>query len=209
MSKIYFVAFFLIYIILFSSCVTVTPENLNYDSAKMLDKGTVELQGNFGLYPTYDQMNIGSKVGVGISKKYNIKLRYETMSDINNSYGDKRINWYFIELENKIRIADFCALSLPFGWYNSTYLIDHWFEFKPAIFFTTTFSKKVDFSLIPKGHFLFYSGENLNYFGVSLGAGFSTNLDNWAIRPEFGWDQIANISCGIGFSYNFKVKKEN
>jgi len=196
-------------IVLLSGCITISPENLNYDSAKMVEKGSVELQGNFGYYPAYEQVNLGGKVGFGVSPLYNFKIRYESMLHLSNYSGSKRLAWHYLELENKIRISKWCAFSFPLCFYNSTEYIEQWFELKPALILSTNFSKQVDFSLIPKGHFLFGNGYHLEFFGISFGAGFSKNLDEWAIRPEIGWDQLGSLSCGIGFSYNLKMKKSD
>ena len=40
--------------------------------------------------------------------------------------------------------------------------------------------------------------------GLSLGIGLSNNLDQWAIRPEVGFD--GNLNFGVGVNYNFTKK---
>ena len=195
-------------LILLSGCVYITPQNLNFDSAKMMKKKSIEIQGNASLYPDFEQMNFGGKIGIGVSENYNIKLRYEAM--LSKNYNN-RLEWNYFEIDNKLRLAKWCALSLPLGGYSSQVYNERWLHFKPSLYFTATFNNKVDISIIPKGQLLWEKKTVgiLSYFGLSIGAGFSSNLDLWAIRPEFGWDQFSNFSGGISFSYYIKSKKEN
>ena len=70
------------------------------------------------------------------------------------------------------------------------------FDFKPKAYITfLNDSDQFEFSVIPKCHFYFGNGiESLSGTNImpaiSLGAGFSSDLNKWAIRPEIGIEQF-------------------
>lgn len=219
----------LICFIILASCVT--PVNLNFDTATMLEKRDVELQGSASAYfGTYDDFSIdnggihtntvfgnvsnhlGAKVGIGINEKYNLKIRTEGeflnySSDITNS----ELGVIFIEIENKLGINDKIALALPLGGYFYAEEISSpvLYQFNPRLYWTVTRSQHFDLTFIPKG-FLFFNRDGAAFSGgISLNAGFSSNLQKWALRPAFGYDTNKYFSLGIGFSYFLQSKTEN
>jgi hypothetical protein len=70
-----------------------------------------------------------------------------------------------------------------------------------------TFSVRADFLYEVRP-----DSENNLFFGTSLGAGFSTNLDKWAIRPEIGVSSDFNdaryISYGLGLQFILPARKK-
>jgi hypothetical protein len=202
-----------------SSCFA--PVNLNFESSRLLQKGDVEVQVSASNYSvensfnpnsnvlfdksTYQQQNFGAKVGFGVTEKYNIKTKFEGLfaSGNNNIYTTS----LFFEIDNKINLNKYASLSLPIGMYQLPSYDDldtrsvAIFQFDPRIYLSYPFSDKFEFTVIPKCHIT-----NLLTFmpGISVGAGFSTNLNEWSIRPELGYD-AASFSAGIAFSKNFKT----
>ena len=185
----------------FTSCVA--PVNLNFDSAKMLEKGSVEAQASSSAYAYLNEvyvtnLNFGAKAGFGVSGRYNIKLRYECLlpADGNDIYN-------FIEIDNKISILkNKIALSLPITFYlgnESVLVVD------PRFYFTYSKSNKFEFTFAPKVH-IALSGDSGILPGACLGFGFSKDLTKWAVRPEIGYDSY--LSLGIGFSFYPNFKKE-
>ncbi len=73
------------------------PINLTYDSARTIDKGSVEFTGNYSAYrmPAIDffyiaaddklpgNSNYGFVLGYGILDRYTLKLRYERLKPVN------------------------------------------------------------------------------------------------------------------------------
>jgi hypothetical protein len=88
-------------VFIIKSCII--PVNLSFDSAKMIKKGDVEFQGNSSYYAEDEQYNFGAKVGLGVSDKYNVKIRYEAFTSASTYDGS------YIEVENKIKLSSWAA----------------------------------------------------------------------------------------------------
>jgi hypothetical protein len=119
----------------------------------------------------------------------------------------------YIEINNKLRLAkENLALSLPLGAYFYNRSVTNggfgmMMSVDPRLYISFFRSTNVfELTLVPKMHIFFGSGGGGLYPGVSLGMGFSGNLDKWAIRPEIGYD--AFLSFGVGASINFNTKKK-
>lgn len=186
-----------------SSCMV--PINLNFESAKMLEKGDFEVQGNGSLYSIpsermeIDQLNVGLKYGMGITDKYNLKLRVEGLFPIWDGATNEGL--IFIELDNKLKIGKMAAVSLPMGVYRS-FSDDASFQFDPRFYLTFIQTDNFDLTVIPKCH-IFGLSEYALFPGISIGAGFSSDFSKWAIRPEVGYDRLS-VSGGLSFTYFFK-----
>lgn len=201
-------------IILSAGCFT--PINTTFDSAKLLTKGEVEIQGNGSLYrfgslidnPSIGtNKNLGLSIGYGISDRINVKLRYEYLrSGFSMNLFDEEITLgdiHYLELGGKIPLVkNKLALTVPLGVYfnqnGSFYCID------PRLTYTYRLNKIFEASVIPKTHLLFAEDEFLAMPGINIGLGISSNLDKWAIRPEFGYD--FNLVFGVGLTYYFKPR---
>jgi hypothetical protein len=203
------------------------PLNLNYDNAKTLDKGQIETQGSYSRYnapndslsTTLINSNWGFSLGYGITDKYTIKLRYEYIkpsSIFKNVFDDKNYGDLFslsyIEVNNKIRLSrESLSLSLPLGVYFYNRSVSRGgfgliMSLDPRLYITFfSSSKYFDLTLIPKVHILLGTGAGGLFPGLSLGMGFSSNIDKWAIRPEIGYDSF--LSFGIGATINFNTIK--
>lgn len=212
---------------LVSGCVVV-PVNLSYESARMLDKGQLQLQGSYSRYNAVKDTsanlcnNFGFAAGYGISEKYSIGIRYEHL-DMSPAFGDffesedtedfsqiAKMNYF--EINNRIRIKEnFIAIGLPAGVYlvNDVTGLEEDFTswgylfFDPRIYFT--FFAKTDvfeLTIVPKVHIItgFLGAQVIP--GISLGIGLSSDLDKWAIRPEIGYDQYLSFGVGVNFNIN-------
>ncbi len=192
------IGFALFLISAISSCAI--PVNLNYESSKMLEKGDFDVQGNGSLYISPDdqldmeQVNFGLKCGMGITDKFNLKLRTEGLFSVN---GD---GFVFIEIDNKLKLSEMTALSLPLGVYTS--FDGASLQFDPRFYFTPIQTDKFDLTFIPKCHIYGFDLDEI-YPGISIGAGFSSDFNKWVIRPEIGYDRLS-LSAGISFTYRLK-----
>ena len=205
-------------LITISSCVT--PVNLNFESSRMLEKGDIEFQVSGSTYQGHNgplsnidlqQSNFGVKLGIGVTEKYNIKFKFESLNPGNefiDNDDDLITDFYFastfIEFDNKISLGDGAALSLPLGVYEGGLI-----QFDPRFYFTFAPSDKFELTFIPKLHmygFRFSSGSVIP--GISIGAGFSSDLNRWSIRPEIGYDRMS-LSAGISYSHIFRKKKKD
>ena len=205
--------YFLFFASIFSSCFA--PVNLNYESARLLEKGETEIQAQGSYYKLanpflngeeilgeeldYSQRNCGIKLGLGVSDKYNVKAKVEGLFLYNK---DVSINsTLFVEIDNKFKLAKWASFSFPVGMYFMSGLdltekrLAFW-QFDPRFYLTYSKSNQFEFSVIPKCHII-----NLVSFNpaISVGAGFSDDLSKWSIRPELGFD-FSSFSAGISFS---------
>jgi len=219
---------FLIAIISISLNSCFAPVNLTYESARTLKKGEIDVQGNYsryyqpGIFNSTNNCNnnFGVKVGYGIKEWYTMKFRYERLvvktdydfgiSELSEITDNWAVNYF--ELENKFKLLNNnIALGIPLGYYSmkSGNSADGLFSIDPRVYFTfSNKTNKFEFNLIPKLHIVITDGFVGALPGISLGFGFSSDLDKWALRPEFGYD--GNFSFGFGLNIIvFKtIKKE-
>lgn len=209
--------FIVIFPIFLSSCFA--PINLTFESAKTLNQGEFDLQGNYSRYyePGYEDddllnvnNNFGVKLGYGINDKYTIKFRYERLVMNPNYFIDlfdisEVIATNFIEIENKFQFKNAnIAMGVPLGYYGlrtEDKISQGIFSLDPRVYFTFFgVSNKFELNLIPKAHFLITDGGMAILPGISLGLGFSSDLNKWVVRPELAFDGY--FSFGIGLNLN-------
>jgi len=188
---------------------------------------------NLGTNEPYDikNHNLGVSSTYGISEKHNIGLRYQYISDKNPPYGYDGINGFkyedfiefqiefhetnhihFVEINHKISLKkDKIAFSTPIALHRATNntSIKTLVELKPRFYFTFTNKKNtIDMSIVPQGRFALISGAPFaGTPSLSLGMGFSSDLDKWAIRPEISYDYWT-IAVGVSGNYRFPLRKK-
>ncbi|MBL7851985.1 MAG: hypothetical protein JNN04_13875 [Cyclobacteriaceae bacterium] len=204
----------------------VAPVNLTYESATLLEKGAVDVQANAAAYfypysnhlnnsNGFTNLNYGLKLGYGVDERYTVKVRYEHLRtpDVIGPFRDLFpdvnpvvLDMDYVEIESKIGLKKpGRAFGLPIAYYFTGS-----FSFDPRFYFTFQNAKKTfEFTVIPKMHIFFGSTPYLMP-GISLGAGFSSDFQRWAFRPEIGWDGFA--AFGAAFTYRLvnpaRKKKE-
>jgi hypothetical protein len=205
------------------------PLNLSYDSAKTLDKGQLEIQGAYSRYyapndslpSTLINTNWGFSLGYGITNRYTLKFRYEYISPSNifkDVFDTKDFNKLFslsyFEINNKFQLRkDNLALSIPIGAYFFNRSVSEGgfgllMSVDPRFYLSFFRSTNVfELSIIPKVHIIFGSGAGAFNPGLSLGMGFSSDLNKWAIRPELGYDGF--LSFGIGANINLNTVRKS
>lgn len=203
----------LLFTTLFTGCVA--PINSTFESAKLMDKGGIEVQGSYSRYygssldddDNNTNNNFGAAVGYGISDKFTAKLRYERINVTSSeSFFDIEVDEFsmnYFELSGKYSfVEDRIAASLPIAVYESEGEL--LFGIDPRVFFTFGKSQTFEFNIVPKIHILF--GDEIETTpGINFGFGISKNLKEWAIRPEIGFDGYTTI--GLGLNYYFQPKK--
>ena len=195
------------------------PINSTFESARLLDKGEIELQGNYSSYhgstfledgSSNINNNVGLAVGYGISDRFNMKFRYERMKIKAGDFeflGEEIklpvINYF--EISNKFQLKqDKIAFSLPLGIYTTKLGESVRFVLDPRFFFTFFQNEKFEVNLIPKAHI--FIGNGVVFMpGMNLGLGFSNDLNKWAIRPEIGFDGY--FTYGVGANFYIKPNK--
>jgi hypothetical protein len=199
----------------FFSCVTVAPVNAGYEKAGTLGKGNIELSGNYTRYIVSSEgeseainNNYGFKAGYGLSDKFDLKLRYEKLVPVDQDPGSK-FKANYISFIPKYSLMDKkLSLLMPVSRYtlkdqdlDGREVKDHSYSIAPQIIRTfTSKSNQADFSIGLKGDYIINTGEDAEndfLLGFNAGAGFSNNLNKWAIRPEAGY--LFKPGEGIGF----------
>ena len=213
----------LVYIILtFGSCVSIMPVNNHYEKAGTLMKGNIELSGHVTKYDinAYERTetsnrNYGFRAGYGVTDHFDFKLRYEKSVYAKKPDGGVTGADY-ISFIPKLSVApENFAIMVPFSIYfvrseyDNTRQRTNVNSIAPQMIFTLVNRKmQMDVSLSMKMDYMWESGyeSKTNMFlGANLGAGFSTDLKKWAIRPEIGIStddgDSKYISYGIGLQW--------
>ena len=191
--------FLLCMALLLASCSSMLPVNSYFEKAGTLQKGVTEISGHATGYSVSHfertekvSTNYGLRIGHGVTDKFDMKFRYE-----NQTYTDKFDNrmknvQYFSFIPKFAVDQGKFAFALPISTYFTKYEIEGntytetYTSLTPWLIYTATArSNKADLSLGMK-YDLIFGDEGNAFFGGFLGAGFSSNLDKWAIRPEVG-----------------------
>ena len=208
------------------------PVNNQYEKAGTLKKGGVELSGNYSHY-TFSgggetagaNNNYGFRFGYGISDKFDLKLRYEHLAptgvfefdDIDGGANIKGIN-YFSLVPKFSLVRNKLSFLLPVSYYSYKETSDSGSDniglgsVAPQILYTATNkTNRADVTFGLKADCLLGSGGGAVLWGLTVGGGFSTDLDKWAIRPEIGASTIgggAFLSFGVGFQLMIPKNKK-
>ena len=210
----------------FFSCTTIAPITNQYEKAGTLKKGNVELAGNFTSYSVAGgggsesvNNNFGLRAGYGVSDKVDIKFRYERLKPSEAIEENGNTVSYFSVIPKIALVPNKLSLLIPFSHYStkaekgSGYDEDYDFNsIAPQLIYTLTNKKNTaDVSFGLKADYLFSDGSGGVLFGATIGGGFSSDLNKWAIRPEVGILSIGGgasfFSYGIGAQFILPTKK--
>jgi hypothetical protein len=215
---------------LFFSCA-FAPVNNQYEKAGTLKKGNAEFSGSYTSYSASgggesDRLNsnIGFRAGYGISDKFDLKVRYERLMMPDGEDGEEETSGvnYFSIVPKWSLIPQKLALLVPVSHYTyKEYVFDEDDEpvkgslssITPQLLYTfTNLKNTTDFTLGLKADVLFGGGGGSVILGSTAGAGFSSNLNKWAIRPEVGAAFLgggAFLSYGVGLQFMIQGKKNS
>lgn len=216
--------FYTLLLIVGSSSCGVIPIGNHFEKAGTLKKGNVEIEGNISNYGSMSRgldndasaasssiSMIGGRIGIGLSDKTDLKFRFE--QTVNTDIEEPSRQSFFSIIPKFAIEDDQLSLLLPFSIYSyqDSYLITISGSIAPQLLYTlTSANKKADLTLSAKGDLLFGEYGAALLFGVSVGAGFSSDLSKWAIRPELGATFLGGggiLSYGLGFQYTMPKRK--
>lgn len=156
--------------------------------AKLIQAGAVEATGLFSSVSRTDdgesthlQNHIGLRTAIGVHDKLNLRFSYE------NAFGSDIDAIHVLMIGSKAPImTDWVALYIPlsvaFGSGVST--SESW-QLQPTALFTVPLSDNLEFN--PSAKWIVpFSSDQGNLIAVNFGAGISTNIDKWVLRPEIG-----------------------
>lgn len=202
---------FLLAAVLLMATSCVIPVNTFMESARTLEQGAVEFTGSYAKYSISDEgeseslnSNFGLRVGYGLTDRFNLRVRYIRMIPEGEDGGS--VNYMAVSPKFSLKENVF-ALTTPIGAYFGEG--DPTWFFSPRIILTHSLpNDKFDFSFSSKVDF--YLEEDVDpTIGFNIGAGLSTDLNRWAIRPEVGLlfntdseDSAKYWAFGVGLTYN-------
>ena len=195
-------------VILFSGCVTPFSE---LQSAKLVGPGKIEATPSFSTVSRssegeseHIQNHFGIQAAVGVHRIMDFRFRYERVildSSFSDSFGVNVMGFGPKFSLVKDRMALYLPVGFAFG--NETEISETW-QFHPTLLYTVPVNKNFEFNpsakvLIP------FKKEQGTFFAINFGAGISTNLERWAIRPEIGFlfdpgESGYAMQLSIGFS---------
>jgi len=201
----------------FSSCA-LSPVGTHYESAKSLKKNQLEVTGSFTHYEAADDeesnllsnYNFGFRAGYGISDQFDIKVRYEILTPIDDEVRDLINPVHFGSIEPKFSFANNkFAVKLPLNIYSSDFSdgSNPVYSMSPTFMGTADLKQnKIETTFSATYHYFFYN-DLIPIMAFNFGLGFSSNLEKWAIRPELGVLIGSHVFFGIGYNYNFDLNK--
>ena len=183
------------------------PINSTFESARTLGNNKMDLTGNYSAYTAHNDgeseqvsNNLGIRLGFGITERFDIKMRYERISLSGEGTG---LN--YLELSPKVSlIRNKIAAILPLGLYFDEE--GHAFVLSPKFIYTYPANTKFDISFSTKADIFLEKDVDDILLGFNIGFGLSTDLEKWAVRPEFGLminpgEDGSLLTFGIGFNY--------
>src|SRR5687768_10798215 len=203
----------------FYSCANVAPVTNQYEKAATLKRGNIELAGNFTAYTIAGyggtnsvNNNYGFRAGYGLSDKVDIKLRYERLKPSGTIEDSPESVRYFSIIPKIALVPNKLSLLIPISYYSSDvektadYGVYDFNSIAPQIIYTITNKKNTaDLSFGLKADCLFAEGGGGVLFGATIGGGFSSDLEKWAIRPEVGLLSFGGgasfLSYGVGLQF--------
>ncbi|MBK8557248.1 MAG: hypothetical protein IPL65_16435 [Lewinellaceae bacterium] len=206
--------------LLFSACMP--GKSLLLESARNLPPGAWEIQGSGSLYNGYRSDSDGAEWGLrsanaglalryGLKNDFNLQGRYEYygLADRIEFFQGDGINtrrpMHYLEIAPRYGMASkkgpfYGALSISLGL--SIHPTQTVFSIAPLAIATREWNNHFDLSLQTKLHLLLYDNIAQPDFTFGIGAGFSNNLQQWAIRPEISTN-LFNVNFGLGYSRVF------
>ena len=200
---------------------SVAPINSHYESARSLRKNNMELSGSFTSYHTSDEIvqsfnrNFGCKLGYGITDNFDLKASYQRIIPSDEDFRDEIKGVNFLSLEPKFTIApDVFALKVPVNvyFYSMEGESSSEFSLSPTLLGTIPVSDQFEVG-VAASYQIFLEDDTDNFLGFSLGFGLSQDLNQWAIRPEIGYQFMPDnpdggfLNFGIGLNFNLDLNK--
>ena len=191
------------------NCAPVFSE---LQSARTVGKNRIELTPSYSSVNYHNegdndglQNHIGLQAAYGITERIDIRARYERIWMKEGEIGDGvdilGIGPKFSLLDKK------CAFYIPLGRALGEGSEDSW-ELHPTLLFTLpALNNKIDLTFSPK-YLITFCKDCDDLIAFNLGIALSTDLNIWAIRPEYGLlfdpgDSGHFAHFSIGFSKTF------
>lgn len=230
MRKDYFSVLISSCCLLLASCVSVTPVLNSFEKAGTLGRGNGEVVASYTGYneTAYDRSahshnSYGFRAGYGLTDRFDLKVRYEHLKPVRQQGQTELLTNYYSLIPKVALVPGLLSLSLPLSHYSYQELVEGKAltrkvnSIATQLHYTYTVpSRKVDLTGGLKADFVYgqrgYEAEHDLLLSTSIGAGFSNNVDRWAVRPEVGFvastgKSATYITYGVGVQYTLFGKK--
>lgn len=174
-------------VVALSGCV---PFVADQQSARLLPEGEIEVTPSFSSVSfsaqgetSHVQDQYGVRLGYGVSDKVELRAMYERVSVQN---ADEGLNLFGGGVKWSV-VPDQVAFYVPIGFATGAGVEtgDTW-TVVPTLLGTYRAGSTFEITPSVKGILPFTASDPELFLGFHLGAGISTDLDLWAIRPEVG-----------------------
>jgi hypothetical protein len=165
------------------------PPFAELQSARLLRPGATEVTAHASRVTAYDegeseraQDEFGLQVGYGLAERVELRGRYVRLSPATDQDG---VN--VVGLGPKVRLSeDVAALFLPVGFaFGGGVDAGDSFQFHPTLLLTLPASSRIEVNGSAKALIPLSGGADV-LGALNVGLGLSTDLQRWAVRPEFG-----------------------
>ena len=213
-----------------TSCVSVTPVLNSFEKAGTLGRGNAEAVASYTGYnetihdnSAHSHNSYGFRAGYGLTDRFDVKVRYEHLKPVQRRGQTELLTNYYSFIPKVALVPGLLSLSLPLSRYTYQELIEEKAitrkvnSIATQLHYTYTVpSKKVDLTGGLKADFVYgqrgYETQHDLLLSTSIGAGFSNNVDRWAIRPEVGFvastgNMATYITYGVGVQYTIFGKR--
>ncbi|HEU4472189.1 MAG TPA: hypothetical protein VFR58_13950 [Flavisolibacter sp.] len=214
----------LVALVLLSSCASLVPVNNHFERAATLGKGNAEVSGQVSRYRVsaygrndLTNSNYGLQAGYGITDNFDLKLRYEQIEVAHQHVRGLQRGRYFSLIPKLSLAPDRLAAFMPVSVYDLTYRFDErrskrtMASIAPHLIYTQpVWRNHVDLSLGFNADLVMSRGATSLFIGSQLGAGFSTDLKRWALRPEIAYNTNADArlwNYGLSFQWTIPLRK--
>jgi hypothetical protein len=181
------------------------PPAASLQNAHMVGDEQVRVAGSwYGLKDTGEggeklTNTFAGLLGVGLNDRTELQFRFDHFD-----FSDSDVNYEFVSVGAKVGlIEDRLALVLPLGMYARDGIEWSSVQIHPGAVGTLQAGQYVEVNA--SGKILFpFDQDNLIWFNLGVGVGFSTDLDRWAILPEIGYSVCLDEGeVDPVFSYGF------
>jgi hypothetical protein len=183
-------------------------------SAKLVGPGNVEATPHYSsIYSSYEgdseqvQDNFGMQLGLGITSFMDVRARYELIH-VDEDYN---VNVFGFGPKFSL-IKDYVAFYTPVGFaFGEDIETSETWQVHPTLLFTLPVNRY--FEINPSAKLLIpFQEDSDTLVAFNLGAGISSDLEKWAIRPEIGFlfnpgEEGYYFHLSLGFSLNTKTFK--
>ncbi len=203
----------LVGLIVFTSGCVIPPFS-DIQSAKLVGPGHFEVTPHYSSVSSFfdgesekEQDHFGLQMGFGVSSFMDFRARYEYIS-----INEESVNVFGFGPKFSL-VKDWVAIYVPIGFaFGEDIDTAETWQVHPTLLLSLPVSPYFELNPSVKA-LIYFQQDSETLLAFNLGAGISSNLEQWAIRPEIGFlidpgEEGCYFHISIGFSLNTKFLKK-